>query len=80
MRAYAIKIDGAPSAFPVVAGSQIGAQWDSLPNGVNDPNAQDVEWSIDETEHAVPGSNECSAAGRASSFRALALSIAFNES
>jgi hypothetical protein len=57
VRAYAIKIDGAPSAFPVVAGSQIGAQWDSLPNGVNDPNAQDVEWSIDETEHAVPGSN-----------------------
>jgi hypothetical protein len=40
MRAYAIKIDGAPSGFPAVPGSQIGAQSDSLPNGVNDPGAQ----------------------------------------
>src|ERR1700747_1590095 len=47
MRYYRIIISGAPPAFPVVDPAT-GAQWSSIINGQHDPNAQQVEFQIEE--------------------------------
>ncbi len=52
MRYYAIKIDGAPQAFPAVPGASVaGAQWCSVVNGNNDPGAMQIEFSLEEKPH-----------------------------
>lgn len=58
MRYYSIKIEGAPAAFPAVPGASVtGAQWDTFPNGSNNPDAQQIEFSLLEIDHTVDPQN-----------------------
>lgn len=54
MRYYAIKVYGAPGAFP---NTPDGFTWTSHVNGVRDPGAQQIEFHIEEANFSLPSEN-----------------------